>query len=54
MVARRNFGTLAILSALMSFEEPVHGLTNLVPIAPAAVGGSAYFGSVSTADKCDD
>ena len=50
---RRSFGTLALLSALISCEEPVHGLTNLVPIAPATLGGSASF-NAHDGSNCND
>ena len=42
---RGSFVTLALISALMSLDKVTYGLTNLVPVGPATVGGStAYFG----------
>ena len=53
ITSRKSFGTLALLSALMSLDKVTYGLTNLVPIAPATVGGSASFGFY-TGDRCND
>ena len=54
ITSRRSFGTLALLSVLMSFEEPVYGLTNLVPIASAILDGSAGFVGPNDGSNCND
>ena len=54
ITSRRSFGTLALLSALMLLDKQTYGLTNLVPIEPATVGGSASFTSSMSGNYCND